>query len=454
MASEVRFTQYGDFVADFVEDSLAQLCDPVSGVQTGPFGSQLHQKDYVVGGTPIVTVEHLGDNRIIHEGVPCVSDEDKRRLGKYILRKGDIVFSRVGSVDRRAVVRQAEDGWLFSGRCLRVRPDPSKINSAYLSYFFGLPSFKEYIRAIAVGATMPSLNTQILSSVVVPHPRDLDEQRAIAYILGTLDDKIELNRRMNETLEAIARAIFDSWFVDFDPVRAKPEGRDPGMPKHIADLFPDSFEDSELGEIPRGWRIGRVGEFATLSRSGIDPGEFPDEIFDHFSIPAFDEGRRPKSEPGVAIKSNKFLVPGDSVLLSKLNPRIPRIWLPTSSSCHRAVCSTEFLVTLPRAGISREFLYSFLASQAFSAVFETLVTGTSGSHQRIKPEGFLSMNATIPDDRIVEQFTRVIRPLLTRFNLSREEAATLAALRDMLLPKLLSGELKISSATTELAKGY
>jgi type I restriction enzyme S subunit len=177
-------------------------------------------------------------------------------MSKYILRKGDIVFSRVGSVDRRSLVRDAENGWLFSGRCLRVRPDPDKIDPVYLSYFFGLPSFKEHIRAIAVGATMPSLNTEILSNVIVPYPQDLNEQHAIARILGSLDDKIEANRRMNETLEAMARSIFKSWFVDFDPVRAKAEGREPaGMDAETAALFPDSFEETELGMVPRGWKI-------------------------------------------------------------------------------------------------------------------------------------------------------------------------------------------------------
>ena len=262
--SETRLTAYGDFAANFIEERLEKLCDPSGGVQTGPFGSQLHQHDYVPIGTPIITVEHLGENRILHQGVPLVSDDDKERLSKYTLRKGDIVFSRVGSVDRRALVTEAEEGWLFSGRCLRVRPDPNKIDSVYLSYFFGLPSFKEHIRAIAVGATMPSLNTEILSNVVVLYPPDLNEQRAIARILSSLDDKIEANRRMNETLEAIARALFKSWFVDFDPVRAKMEGRWrpgeslPGLPAHLYDLFPDRLVDSELGEIPEGWGVTRL----------------------------------------------------------------------------------------------------------------------------------------------------------------------------------------------------
>lgn len=133
MAGEWRETIYGNFTADFSEDRLQDLCDPEAGIQTGPFGSQLHQEDYVPVGTPIITVEHLGENRILHEGVPRVSDADRDRLSRYLLRSGDIVFSRVGSVDRRALVRSAENGWMFSGRCLRVRPNPKKIDSGYLS---------------------------------------------------------------------------------------------------------------------------------------------------------------------------------------------------------------------------------------------------------------------------------------------------------------------------------
>ena len=252
-------TNYGIFRRDFQVDSLGNLCSNGGGIQTGPFGSQLHQRDYVPEGTPIITVEHLGENRITHQNMPYVSDHDRKRLDRYTLRKGDIVFSRVGSVDRRVLVRETEDGWLFSGRCLRVRPDVGKVDPAYLSYFFGLPAFKEYIRSIAVGATMPSLNTQILRDVPIVYP-PLPEQRAIAHVLGTLDDKIELNRRMNETLEEMARALFKSWFVDFEPVRAKMEGRWrrgeslPGLPAEHYDLFPDRLVDSELGESRRGGR--------------------------------------------------------------------------------------------------------------------------------------------------------------------------------------------------------
>ncbi|MYC08254.1 MAG: hypothetical protein F4X57_13970, partial [Chloroflexi bacterium] len=251
-------TEYGHFRCGLKVDPLWKLCCSERGVQTGPFGSQLHQRDYVQVGTPIITVEHLGENRIIHRNLPCVSDKDKARLARYTLRQGDVVFSRVGSVDRRSLVRETEDGWLFSGRCLRVRPDPNKIESAYLSYFFGLPAFREHIRSIAVGATMPSLNTRILRDVPIAYP-SLPEQRRIAHILGTLDDKIELNRRMNATLEGMAQALFKYWFVDFEPVRAKMEGRWrrgeslPGMPAELYDLFPERLVASALGDVPEGW---------------------------------------------------------------------------------------------------------------------------------------------------------------------------------------------------------
>jgi type I restriction enzyme S subunit len=324
-----------------------------------------------------------------------------------------------------------------------LRVDPVKADPRYvywhLQYLYASGEMEEHqVQHTGVARFQ---YTKFAETEQIPLPT-LDEQRAIAHILGTLDDKIELNRRMNETLEAMARALFKSWFVDFDPVRAKAEGRDPGLPKQIADLFPDSFEDSELGEIPKGWRVGKVEEFATLSRDSINPGEFSDEVFDHFSIPAFDEGWRPKTALGAEIKSNKFIVPSNAVLVSKLNPRIPRVWLPVVRDNHRAVCSTEFLVTVPRPGISREFLFSFLSSDIFAGVFETLVTGTSGSHQRVKPDGLLAMDAVIPGEPVIRQFTNVVRPLVTRVNHARDKSDTLASLRNTLLPNLISGELR------------
>jgi type I restriction enzyme S subunit len=447
MVGEVVDTSYGPISSDFGHSLLSDLCVPDGGVQTGPFGSQLHASDYVDYGTPIITVEHLGDNRIIHENLPCVSDEDKDRLSKYILQTGDIVFSRVGSVDRRAVVHPEEDGWLFSGRCLRVRPDPKKVDAGYLSWFLGLPGFKEYIRRIAVGATMPSLNTTILSNVPIYFPPTPQEQQAIAGILGALDDRIELNRRTNQTLEGIARAIFKSWFVDFDPVRAKVAGQQPpGLAPRIADLFPDAFEESGLGEIPKGWEVASLHAVATLKRESFKPMQAPTKLWEHYSIPAFDAGRVPLIEAGEAIKSAKYHVPSSCVLASKLNPQFSRVWLPDVQDEMAAICSTEFMPFVPLHDGWRPFLYELMKSDVVQRGIQERVTGSTGSRQRAKPEDVAAMSVVVPSSELTGTFSRAVGPLHEKTLNCILGSRTLAALRDTLLPRLISGELRVPDA--------
>jgi type I restriction enzyme S subunit len=238
---------------------LGDVCSKGGGnVQTGPFGSQLHASDYVPVGIPFVMPQNIGDNRILTDGVARITQTDAERLSRYSLRQGDIIYSRRGDVKRRALVRDEEEGWMCGSGCLRVRFGDGLVDPLYASYYLGHPSVQDWIARHAVGATMPNLNTSILSALpfVVP---PLDEQKEIAHILGTLDDKIELNQQMNRALEGIARALFKSWFIDFDPVYAKFDGRQPtGMDAETAALFPDSFDDSPLGKIPKGWGINLV----------------------------------------------------------------------------------------------------------------------------------------------------------------------------------------------------
>ena len=184
----------------------------IADIQTGPFGSQLHKEDYVETGTPIVTVEHLGNRVFTEQNLPRVSDSDKARLIKYTLSSGDIVFSRVGSVDRCSYVDKSHDGWMFSGRCLRVRPT-ELVDSLYLYYYFCLEETKQFVRNIAVGATMPSINTKLLGEVEIALP-DLNNQKRIAAVLSSLDDKIENNQKLNDNLEQQAQSYFQELFVD------------------------------------------------------------------------------------------------------------------------------------------------------------------------------------------------------------------------------------------------
>ena len=280
----------------------------------------------------------------------------------------------------------------------------------------------------------------------------LDEQLGISEVLASLDDKIELNRRMNETLEAMARALFKSWFVDFDPVRVKAEGRDPGLPKHLADLFPARLVDSELGEIPEGWGSGTFGDVVEQLRETENPLESPDVVFPHFSIPAYDEGQWPKHEAGESIKSLKSRVPAGAVLLSKLNPEIERVWLVDVQPGERAICSTEFLVLVPRPPHGRSHVYCLARSQSFRQELEGLVTGTSKSHQRAQASSILAMAVVRPSEPLLMRFEKAAEPLLLRTLKCRRESRTLAALRDALLPRLISGELRIEDAAKYIGK--
>lgn len=427
MSIECLDSPYGPIPSSFNCSKLEDLCVSESGVQTGPFGSQLHQEDYVPFGTPIITVEHLGENRILHRELPMVSDVDLKRLDRYVLQEGDIVFSRVGSVDRRALTRKEETGWLFSGRCLRVRPNKNLIDPEYLSWFFGLPTFKEYIRQIAVGATMPSLNTRLLSEVPIYYPA-LPEQHAIAHILGSLDGKIELNRLMNETLEAIARAIFKSWFVDFDPVKAKAEDREPaGMDAETAALFPDSFEETELGMVPNGWMVKTIGDILELAygKALIEENRIAGDI------PVFGSN-------GQVGWHNEKLVKGPGIIVGrKGNPGIV-----TWSSTDFFSIDTTFYVILKSLCNSMHYVFYSLRLQDLASLgADSAVPGLN--------RNLAYMNTmVVPSPKILEKFDKLIAILKALVNANDIQSYNLSAIRDSILPKLLSGEIKATGVMT------
>lgn len=440
--------------SEWQNTTLGQICAAQGGaIQTGPFGSQLHTSDYREAGVPVVMPTNIGDGGIVVEGIARIDQSDVDRLSQHKLQMGDIVFSRRGDVTKNALIRQHEVGWFCGTGCLKVRlGDESLATAKFISHYLRLPDIKDWLVRHAVGATMPNLNTGILSEVPICLP-PLQVQFEIAGMLGALDDRITLLRETNATLEAIAQALFKSWFVDFDPVRAKMEGRAPeGMDEATAALFPDGFEESELGLVPTGWRVGKVGDFARLHKGSINPLQNPEVMYEHFSLPAYDNQQMPVSELGTEIKSNKTSVPPDAVLLSKLNPHIPRIWLPVDVGNH-AVCSTEFLVFVPapNSGATKEFIYSAFTTAKFKELLCQLVTGTSNSHQRVKPDGVSTMSAVIPNNDALKAFGSMVKPIFERIGHNRGKAQTLATLRDTLLPRLISGQLRLPEALEALA---
>lgn len=382
----------------------------VAEVQTGPFGSQLKNEQYVTGGTPVITVEHVKDFKIIDFDYPSITENDRNRLSKYLLKSGDIVFTRVGSVDLSAYVKEHQEGWMFSSRMLRVRPNLEAVNSRFLSYYFQQKSFRDYILNISVGATMPSINTEILKEILITFPC-LQIQSAIASVLSSLDDKIDLLHRQNATLEKMAETLFRQWFVE--------EGKDE-------------------------WEMGKINDYAIHFKDSIHPQQNQAALYSHYSIPAFDNGKNPINELGQEIQSNKYKVPKNCILFSKLNPhKEKRLWLLQNEVGKNSICSTEFLIVLPKRKEHLYFLYEWLSLKENYNEIASGVGGTSGSHQRIDPNTIYEFQCPLVTNDFIENINTQIEPLFQKQLINQTQIRTLTTLRDTLLPKLMNGEVRV-----------
>lgn len=425
----------------------SKLADHIDLTTGFPFQSAGYTDEPV--DTRLLRGDNIGQGFLRWSGVKRWSAEDAHSFPEYLLQEGDVVLAMdrpwIEAGLKFAAISAQDLPCLLVQRVARLR-GMDRLETGFLRYLIASRGFTNHVLSVQTGTAVPHISASQIGEFEFKLP-PLDEQRWIASVLGALDEKIGSNRVMNETLEGMARAIFKSWFVDFDPIRAKMEGRDPlGIDADIATAFPERLTVTDLGEIPEGWKVGRLDDLVSISRRAITPLNAPDDLFDHHSIPAFDDGKRPVRQRGEEIKSNKFLIKKGCVLVSRLNPRIPRVWLPDPADDVQSVCSTEFAVANPLSPFTTEFIYSVLSSFGFQEHLATLVTGTSGSHQRVKPADLQQMPVIVPDSRIVHVFSEIVAPVLMRISGNIAESATLATLRDLLLPKLMSGEVRIRDA--------
>jgi len=380
-------------------------------------------------GYPYIAIPQIRDGHLDLSGARRVSHEhyvEWTRKAKP--QPHDVLLSRRCNPGETAVVPSNLECVLGQNLVI-LRADGTRIAPSFLRWLVRSPVWWEQVSAfINVGAVFDSLRCADIPSFRLPIPPE-SEQLRIAAILDALDDRIELNRRMNRTLESMARAIFKSWFVDFDPVRRKMEGGDPEVPNEIA----------------HGWNATKLAELVVVVRDTMTPQQIAGELVDHYSIPAFDDGKTPSLEMGSTIRSSKFRVPSGCVLVSRLNPRIPRVWLPRSRNERRGVCSTEFLVLLPKSPVSVEYLYGIACSERFGEELASRVTGTSGSHQRVKPLDALSIPVVLPLASMIDAYSSVVRPVLKQAGRLLRENLVLAELRDAMLPRLLSGSVRSGS---------
>ena len=394
-----------------------------------------------VGSIPYIGLEHIEEGGLRLNGFGKAKDVTST---KFRFSRGDVLFGKLRPYFRK-VIRAPFDG-VCSTDIWVVRAAPNT-NQGYLYYWMASKSFVDFATRGSEGTRMPRAKWEHVSRYEQTR-LSMDNQRAIAHILGSLDDKIELNRQMNRTMEAMTQAIFKSWFVDFDPVRAKAEGRNPGLPKDIADLFPDSFEDSELGEIPKGWKIKPIGEAVrcvggstpstknpSFWNGGTNPFVTPKDM-SSLTSPVILDTARYITDAGVDEISSGRL-PAGTVLLSS---RAPIGYLAI----------TEVPVSVNQgiiAMICDKLLPNYHVLYWTEANMDTIKSNAGGTtFAEISKRNFRPIQVIVPHEHVLEAYVQQVEPLHQQVVLNLQESNTLASLRDTLLPKLLSGELCIPDA--------
>ena len=368
------------------------------------------------------------------------------------IQRGDVFLTRTSeTMDELGMSCVALKGYeraTFNGFTKRLRPKGStKIVPEYAGYYFRSPSFRREVTAMSSLSTRASLNNEMLSRLKMVLP-PVTTQEAIGSILKALDDKIELNRRMNATLEGMARALFQSWFVDFDPVRAKLDGRKPeGMDKATAALFPDAFEESALGPVPKGWTIGKIDDCCVQIQNGGTPRRNEPRFWDGGNIPWLASGEVRQSiitategfitEDGLAESSAKW-VPAFSTVVALYGATAGQVsFISSRLTTNQAVCAL-----IPKKDFA---FFNYLTMRCATNEMENKAVGSA--QQNISKGIVEETQVVLPPITLVERFAELANPLFDRWISNLHQSRTLATLRDTLLPKLLSGELSVGHST-------
>lgn len=444
---------------EFPQVSIGDLVDRGHArLQTGPFGSQLHKHDYTDEGIPVIPTEGIGRGRIVADAaLPLISETKAGELSRHRLILGDILFARRGiqATGLSAIVDQGHVGSICGTGALLLRVDPAAVDPKFLTAYLSTAEAFDWLRSNAVGAVMPNLNTSIISRLRVPMP-PMGVQASVGQFIACLDDRIDLLRQTNTTLEAIAQALFKSWFVDFDPVRAKAEGREPeGMGPATAALFPSEFEESELGMIPKGWSIRAVGDVATIIRGrSYKSSELADSDTALVTLKSFNRGggfRRDGFKPYTGqFKPEQEVFVGDCIVahtdVTQQAELIGRSAVVTRSPLYsRLVASLDVGIVRPKTDeLTSIFLSALLGGDRYVSHIKGYTSGTTVLH--LSKDGLPGFKFACPSPGLVKAYSDLAFAMFQRQATNIAIQESLAELRDTLLPRLISGKLRLPEA--------
>jgi type I restriction enzyme S subunit len=407
--------------------SIDELKAPTTGaIAIGPFGSRMKSDCYVPSGVQVIRGTNISDTRTLVGEMVCITPQLADQLGNAIVHADDLVFPHRGSIGLVGIVpRNNVKRFALSSSLMKLTCDRKQVEPLFLFYFFRSDDGRHELLKNASTVGTPGIGQPLssLRSIRVPLP-PLAEQTAIAAVLGALDDKIELNRRMNATLEAMARTLFQSWFVDFDPVRAKLDGRRPAaLDPATAALFPDCFHETTCGHIPAGWQLGRLGDLCNLKRGH----DLPTNTRTAGPIPVI-------SSSGISGTHSDTKVQGPGVVTGRYGTIGKVFYVETDYwPLNTTLFVDDFKRNPPR------FIFHALGEVNFQNYTDkAAVPGVNRNHLHEEP-------TVLPPMELRQAFAIAVSPLWSQHAANERQSHTLATLRDTLLPKLLSGEISANA---------
>jgi type I restriction enzyme, S subunit len=426
---------------------LKDLCSKIGSGATPKGGKEAYKSV----GIPLIRSQNVLMNSFSIDGLAYIDDIQAEELKNVIVQPDDILLNITG--DSVARVCQAPK-WICPARVNQhvaiIRPDSNKLNATYLRYYLVSPKMQDFLLGLASsGATRQALTKLMIEEFEVPVPERSVQER-IANILGNIDRKIEINNQINETLESMAKAIFKEWFVDFGPVKAKAEGKKPfGMDDETASLFPDTFEDSELGSIPKGWEITPYLNDVSVIGGGTPKTSVAE--YWNGNIPWFSVVDSPNdgdvwvidtekkiTDEGLNSSSTKLLEIGTSIITAR--GTVGKIALvgtkmAMNQSCYALKSKNNFFHYYY---FLLKSLVAQLKGRSHGSVFDTITTNT-----------LASLNYSKPENQVIQKFEESVSPLLLQIKNNLNENKTLSSLRELLLPKLISGEIQLNEVVSD-----
>ena len=392
------------------------MCKRILKSQTNEFSGIPFYKISTFGGTPTVYI----DEKIYREY------KEKYSYPK----KGDILISAAGTIGK-TVIFDGEDSYFQDSNIVWIENDESKVTNQFLYYFLQTNPF-----ITTNGSTIKRLYNENLRDTKIPNVPSIQQQNQITDILGALDKKIQINNQINQELEAMAKTLYDYWFVQFDfpDQNGKPYKSSGGKMVYNQEL---------KREIPEGWGVEKLDSLLKIGKETTNPKKFPNEEFKYYSIPEFDTTGTYSLERGESIKSNKFKVEKNDLLVSKLNPWFNRVIYNLEEN---AISSTEFIVWKTFNRFEKNFLYQVATGKEFIEYCTRFATGTSNSHKRVSPD--IMIGFQIPFEKTyIQKFGEIIDSIRTQVLQNNEQNQELTQLRDWLLPMLMNGQVKVENYT-------